>query len=151
MNNIIGSLVCQVVVYNATALFQIVSWKTSFTGTIFPGLTVLHHTAVVVELILFWASCALKVVHIKASFNFTVISLESEVGKAVSALSSLVSDTSSLHSFADSLGSQEVSTFTGHTFIVIVGLAVLDFAVSIFKFVRFITFLANMINFIFAS
>ena len=56
-----------------------------------------------------------------------------------------------MHSLADSLGSQEVSTLAGDTLVVVIGLAVLNFAVSVFKFVRFVAFFANMINFISAS
>ena len=66
-------------------------------------------------------------------------------------MSSLVSDTPSLHSLANSLRGQEVSALTSNAFVIVVLLAVLDFAVSVFKFVWFVTFLADMVNFILAS
>ena len=66
-------------------------------------------------------------------------------------MSSLIPDTSSLHSLANSLRGKEVSTFTSHTFVIIVSLAILDFTISIFKFVWFVAFFADMVNFCFAT
>ena len=94
---------------------------------------------------------ALEVLHVKTSLNLTVVSLESEVREAVSALSSLVSDASSLHPLANTLTGKEVATFTSNTLVVVVGLAVLNGAVSIFQLEGAVAFLANMLNFILAS
>ena len=61
-----------------------------------------------------------------ASFDFALAALQGEVGEAISALTSLVTDTAGFHALADAVGSKEESTFTGDTFVVIVGLAVGD-------------------------
>lgn len=103
------------------------------------------------QLVVLVTSVALEVLHVKTPFDLTVISLESEVGEAISTLSSLVPDAACLHSFADTLAGKEVAAFTSNTLVVIVGLAVLDLAISILQLEGTIAFLADMINLILAA
>lgn len=88
---------------------------------------------------------------VQTPFDFTLVALESEVGKAVSALSSLVTNTAGIHGLADSLVSEEESTLAGHTFVVVVGLAVLDVAVSVVEGEGLVALLADVIDFTLAA
>ena len=113
---------------------------------------VLFGTGTLLKEVFLVANFAFQVLDLKASFDFAGTSLECEVGKAVGALSSLVPDTSSLHSLADALRSEEEAAFASNTLVVVVGLAVLDLAISTdLKFEGFVAFFADVINLIFAA
>ena len=63
----------------------------------------------------------------------------------------MVTHTAGIHSLAHSLVSEEESALEGHTFIVIVGLAVLDIAVAVVEGEGLVAFLADVFDFILAA
>ena len=113
---------------------------------------VLFGTCSLLKKVFLVASLAFQVLELEAAFDFAGASLECEVGKAVGALSSLVPDTSSLHSLADALRGEEEAAFASNTLVVIVGLAVLDLAISTdLKFEGFVAFFADVVFLVFAA
>ena len=113
---------------------------------------VLFGTGTLLKEVFIIADLAFQVLELDASFDFAGASLECEVGKAVGALSSLVPDTSSLHSLADAIRGKEEATFASNTLVVVVGFAVLDLAISTdLKFEGFVAFFADVVNLVFAA
>ena len=93
---------------------------------------------------------ALEVFQVEAALNLAVTALESEVGEAVGALSSLVPDAAGLGPLADALFGEEVAALTGNALVVVVGLAVLDLAVFVFQLEGAVARLADVINLVLA-
>ena len=107
--------------------------------------------SVIYIIIIIGTGFALEVVELSAAFDLAFVSFQLEVRKTICALSSLISDASCRNRLADAIGSQEVSAITSNTFIVVVGLAVIDFTVSIVEFEGFVALVTNMIDFMFAA
>lgn len=114
-------------------------------------MAVFHDAATIDQVVLIRASVALKILEVQASFNFTLAAFESEVGKTVSALASLVTNATGVHGFANSLVGKEESTLAGNTIVVVVGLAVLNVAVSVVEVEGLVALLADVVNFVLAS
>lgn len=136
---------------DTTLTCSTVSLFTGLTVTIFPTQTILHGTTVVKDIVTFGTFYTSQGLGLLTSFNYTLTSFKSKVRKTVSALTSLISDTSSFHLFASSLRSQVKSTFTSNTTIVIVSFAVANNAMTIRQGEKVMALLTDMIDFFFAS
>lgn len=136
---------------HALSALQVESRFADLAVSVLPGNAVLHRTTVIYKFVVLRASGALQIFDVLAAFDFALAALEPEVREAVSALSSLVADAAIFHGLADAFSSQEESAVAGDTFVVVVGLAVVDFAVAVAENEWLVAFFADVIDFILAA
>jgi hypothetical protein len=120
-------------------------------SAVFPRNAILHLAGPVNKVVLVIAFLAFEAIDVEASLQFANTALEFEIGKAISALSPLIPDASLLHGLADAFEVEVVSAVAGDTAILVVGLAVGNFAVSIGQLERLVALLADVGNFVPAS
>jgi hypothetical protein len=121
-----GSLIGQ-----AATQLEVEASFADFARTVLPRKAVPHLTAPIAQIVLLTASDALQPVHLRAALNFALVALESETRKTVRALRALVADAAKFHRFAESLRSEVVAAVAGNAAVLVVALAVGDFAVAI--------------------
>ena len=103
------------------------------------------------QLIIFLTVGAFQLFEFKAALDHTLTSFQSEIRKTISALTSLVSNATSFHRFADASLGQEEATITSNAFIVVVSLAVMDLAITVSQNERSVTLFADVIDLVFAT
>lgn len=111
----------------------------------------LHSATTLKELVFLVAFFTGEAVEVSAALHVACASFELVIGKAISALASLVSNASQFHSLTDTIISKIVPAFTGCTSVFIICLTVIDITVSIVQRKGFDAFLADVIELIFTS
>lgn len=111
----------------------------------------LHSATTLEEIVFLVAFFTGEAVEVSAALHVACASFELVIGEAISALASLVSNTSQFHSLTDTIISKIVSAFTGCTSVFVISLTVTDITVSIVQRKRFDAFFADIIDLIFTS
>jgi hypothetical protein len=107
------------------------SRSTDVTHSILPRDAVFHLTGSVHQVVVAVAAAAVQAGQVEAALHLAAAALELEVWQAIRALSALVPHASQLYILADSVASEVVPAVAGGASVLVVGLAVGDFAVAV--------------------
>ena len=118
---------------------------------VLPLQTVRHHAKAVLQLIGLVALSTLRALDCFAAVHVADVALESEIGKAVGTGSSLVSQTSGRHFRASPSVGDETAAVAGRASEIVVGSAVLDFAVAVLQGKGAVTLLASVVDLLLAA